>query len=281
MKKYVLSLICAMSLLNASGLKYQEIDGFSNPESIFVDKDYIYVSNIGKKPEPLEKDGDGFISKLDKNGAILELKFITHLNAPKGMMSLANVLYIVDIDSLYGFDLNSKEELFALPIKDAIFLNDIVKFDDNTLLLSDTATGLIYKFDIKTKQYEEFLKLDTKLFGGVNGLYLKNHKLFMAGYNVDGISGGVVMSYDLRSKKLEILKKEKQAYDGIFGFKDSLLVSSWGENLNGIIYRLEKTKSSELDLPFMKGPADIFVDKDDLWIPKMLEGKILRVKLQI
>lgn len=44
MKKYVLSLALLGSLLGASELKYQEFDGFKSPESIFVDKNYVYVS---------------------------------------------------------------------------------------------------------------------------------------------------------------------------------------------------------------------------------------------
>lgn len=40
--------------------------GFFSPESVFVGRDYIFVANIGKEPNSLAKDNDGFISKLDK-----------------------------------------------------------------------------------------------------------------------------------------------------------------------------------------------------------------------
>lgn len=110
MKKYVLSLaLVGASLLGASELKYQEFDGFKSPESIFVDKNSVYVSNVGEKLEPLAKDNDGFISKLDKNGKVLEHKFISNLNAPKGMMEVVNTLYVVDINVVRGFDLKSKK----------------------------------------------------------------------------------------------------------------------------------------------------------------------------
>ncbi|EAH4618745.1 ATP-binding protein [Campylobacter jejuni] len=281
MKKYVLSLALLGSLLGASELKYQEFDNFKNPESIFVDKNYVYVSNVGEKFEPLAKDNDGFISKLDKNGKVLEYKFLTHLNAPKGMMEIGKTLYVVDIDVLRGFDLKTKKEIFNLPIKGAIFLNDIEKLDDNTLLISDTGTGLILKVNLKTKQYDELLKLDLAKFGGPNGLYLdkKEHKLFIAGYHPNGTSGGVVLSYDLNKKELNIIRNKKESYDGIVPYKDGLLVSSWGNNLNGLVYDLENGKATKLDLPSMKGPADIFIENNILWIPKMVEGKILKVEL--
>lgn len=51
----------------------------------------------------MAKDNDGFISKLDKNGDILQLKFISNLNAPKGMSKIKDILYVVDIDVVYGF----------------------------------------------------------------------------------------------------------------------------------------------------------------------------------
>ncbi|MDX2330565.1 ATP-binding protein [Campylobacter hepaticus] len=283
MKKYVLSLILAGSLLGANTLKYEEFSGFENPESVFVDKNFVYVSNLGKKIDPLGKDNDGFISKLDKNGKILEYKFLNKLHAPKGMLELNQTLYVADIDVLRGFDLKTKEEIFNLPIKGAIFLNDIEKLDDNTLLLSDTGTGLILKINLKTKEYEELIRLDLNQFGGPNGLYLdrKNNKLFIAGYHIDGVSHGLVVSYDLNSKKVDIIKNEKESYDGIVPYGDALLVSSWGENLQGVVYKINKANQSiKLDLPLMKGPADIFVENNNLWIPKMIEGKIMKVVLE-
>ncbi len=149
-------------------------------------------------------------------------------------------------------------------------------------MVSDTGTGLVLKVDLKAKKYDELLKLDIAKFGGPNGLYLdrKNDKLFIAGYHPDGASGGVVMSYDLNDKKLSVIKNEKEAYDGIVPYENALLVSSWGENLNGVIYRLEDDKVLKLDLPSIKGPADIFIEGDTLWIPKMVEGKILKVELK-
>ncbi|MBZ7943191.1 ATP-binding protein [Campylobacter sp. RM13744] len=282
MKKYILSLALLATCALAGELKYQEIDGFLSPESVFVDKNAMYISNVGKKLEPLAKDHDGFISKLDKNGKILNINFLNDLDAPKGMMEIGNILYVVDIDTLKGFDLSNKKEVFNLPIKGSIFLNDIEKLNDKTLLISDTGTGIIYKVDLKTKKYNNLLKLDLKEYGGPNGLFLNKNLLYIAGYDPSGVSGGVVLSYDLKNKKIQVLKSEKEPYDGIVLKNNILYVSSWGKDLKGVIYALNlKNKSvKKLDLPFMKGPADIFLDKNDLWIPKMAEGKILKVELE-
>lgn len=87
------------------------------------------------------------------------------------------------------------------------------------------------------------------------------------------------MAYDLNTKELSIIKNEKESYDGIVPYKDGLLVSSLGNNLNGYIYNLDNVKSVKLEFPLMKGPADIFIEGNILWIPKMAEGKIFKVEL--
>ena len=55
------------------------------PESVCYDvtEDILYVSNIEGKPT--EKDGKGFISKVSPEGEVLDLKWVTGIDAPKGM----------------------------------------------------------------------------------------------------------------------------------------------------------------------------------------------------
>ena len=55
------------------------------PESVLYDSisGNIFVSNIQGAAQ--KKDGEGFISLLDNNGHIKNLKWVSGLNAPKGM----------------------------------------------------------------------------------------------------------------------------------------------------------------------------------------------------
>ena len=273
--------------------------GFSSPESVFVGRDYIFVANIGKVPDSLAKDNDGFISKLGKNGRVVKKDFARNLNAPKGMIEIDSTLYVVDIDRLVAFDMQGKMVLES-HIQDAIFLNDIVLLDSNTLLLSDTGNGIIYAFNLQSKQTSEFAKLDLTKTGGGNGMLLDKAKqvLFVVCYHPDGKSGGQVLAIDTKTKAVKILDSQKGAYDGVALAKNGdLLVSDWGENLNGKIYRISAkngfsrdslfgknananvfTKTA-LNLPVIKGPADMFGTKDTLYIPKMLENEVLVVDL--
>lgn len=111
MKKITISLLTTAILGFANNIT---VEGFSSPESMITNSENLYVSNVGKELKPTQKDGDGFISKLTKDGKIEALHFIDGLNAPKGMGIVNNTLYVADIDTLRGFDLNTKKEVFSL-----------------------------------------------------------------------------------------------------------------------------------------------------------------------
>lgn len=284
LRKFALISLLGLSLSSSliSAEITQVIKGFASPESVFVSEDFIFVSNVGQRLEPLAKDKDGFISKLDKKGRVLELDFIKNLNAPKGMALIKNTLYVLDIDRLKGFDLSTSKEVFSLNIKGSAFLNDIAAYDENTLFISDTATGIIHKISLESKKVENFITLDLNQNGGANGLTFDKTKqrLLVAGYHPDGVSGGQILSIDLKSKEIQVLVSKKGAYDGIVLDKNGdILLSNWGENLQGSIYRLDKKGITRLDLPYMKGPADMFLDEDFLYIPKMAENELCKLKI--
>ncbi|WP_394986145.1 ATP-binding protein [uncultured Helicobacter sp.] len=283
LKSFVLAGIIASGLtLSANAAQPQHIEGFSHPESVFVNKNEVYVSNIGEKLDPMAKDNDGFISKLDKSGKVVELKWLTNLNAPKGMNVIGNTLYVVDIDTLKGFDIKSKKEVLNIPVSGAVFLNDIVVLDKNTILVSDTGTGIIHKFDLAKKKYETFTKLDSA-YAGPNGLLLDTKKkaLIVVGYDPAGKQKGSVVSIDLKSKKATKITEPLGALDGVVMAKNGdLLVSDWGEKMQGVIYRVDsKGGVSKIDFEIMGGPADMYSDGVSLWIPRMADKKVSKIDL--
>ncbi|CAM4106946.1 ATP-binding protein [Campylobacter armoricus] len=278
MKKSILAL-SIFAFCSANALDIQEFKGFSHPESVYVDGNFVYLSNVGKELAPLNKDNDGFISKLDKNGKVIELGFIKNLNAPKGMSKIGDILYVVDIDIVYGFNVKNKKEVFKLPIKNAVFLNDIAVLNEDILLISDTGTGYIHKVFLKDKKYENFIHLDPK-YGGPNGLLLDKNTLFVAGYDPSDKLGGKIISIDLDTNKIQELSQKIEQFDGIvFDKNKNILVSSWGRDLQGYIYSLKDGKETKLDLDSIKGPADMFFDGEYLWIPKMAENALIKIKL--
>ncbi|MBX2079162.1 ATP-binding protein [Campylobacter peloridis] len=278
MKKSILAL-SILAFCSANALEIQEIKGLSYPESVYVDEDNVYVSNLGKELAPLSKDNDGFIARLSKDGKIIENDFIKNLNAPKGMSKIGDILYIADIDVIYGFNVKNKKEVFKLPIENAVFLNDIAVLNDDILLISDTGTGFIHKIFLKDKKYENFIHLDPK-YGGPNGLLVDKNTLFVAGYDPSDKTGGKIISIDVNTKEIKELSDKVEQFDGIVYDKNkNLLISSWGKNLQGYIYNLKDNKEVKLNLKDIKGPADIFFDGEYLWVPKMAENALIKVKL--
>jgi DNA-binding beta-propeller fold protein YncE len=79
-----------------------------NPESVAYapKQNVLFVSNVNGKPD--EKDQNGFISKISPyNGTIIDLNWVTGLNAPKGM-AISNdnsKLYVSDITDLVEIDI--------------------------------------------------------------------------------------------------------------------------------------------------------------------------------
>lgn len=272
-----ISIISACASL-ALAWNVQEFDGFSHPESVYAMKDYIFVSNLGKEVKPLDKDNDGFIIKMSKDGKVLDK--ITNLDAPKGMGVLKGVLYVTDIDTIKGFDLTSKKQVFSLKIKGAVFLNDIATQGEDRFFVSDTGTGKIYVINPQSKNYEEFIALNSaKYGGGPNGLLVKGKNLWVVTYDPNQKVQGEVLKISLKDKKISEFSKARGFMDGVaMDESGNLLVSTWGDNLNGVVYQISPDGSySELPIRKVKGCADIFYQDGVLYIPAMIENKVLKV----
>ncbi|NLH82013.1 MAG: hypothetical protein GX458_14375, partial [Phyllobacteriaceae bacterium] len=131
------------------------VSGFANPESVLIDGDRRFVSNLGAKLDPLAHDGDGFVSELDADGRIVALHALPtggdRLDAPKGMAMFAGRLWVADVDRLVGFDLATRRQVFAakVPPGGPTLLNDVAATAD-ALLVSDTLRGVVWRVDPTT-----------------------------------------------------------------------------------------------------------------------------------
>lgn len=276
MKKIALSLITTAILGFASSVT---IDGFSSPESTIVNNGDLYVSNVGKELKPTQKDADGFISKLDVNGKIKDLHFIDGLNAPKGMGIVGNTLFVADIDTLRGFDLKTKEEVFSLSFEGVNFLNDITVKDLNTLFISASDTSAIFEVDISNKSYKKLMD-----FTVANGLFYEDGILYAAelGSTTQSMFDGKGKFYkiDLKnSNKLTQLGTFEGVLDGVHKVGNKVYVSDWGNaEKTGIIrvYDLKTKEETVLKTELFMGAADFWIDEKSkkIFIPQMIGNKI-------
>lgn len=271
MKKYLLLIYVLLT-----GLSAKEISGLHSPESVYVHRGEIYVSNLGKVADPLTKDEDGSIVKINPDGEIIP--FIQKgLNAPKGMSVINNILYVTDIDTIKGFDLKTQKKVFDLSIPNSVFLNDLVSQKDK-LYVSDTGSGNIYLIDPQNSTYKILAKVDMLTYGGgPNGLLVDKNFLYIVTYDPNQKLKGMLLKYSLKTHKFQKVSQVSGFLDGIAkDEKGNLLISSWGENLNGFVYKIsQNNKIDILPIRHIKGCADIFYINKKLYIPAMLENKLI------
>ena len=191
------------------------------PESVLYDArtNLIYVSNINGSPG--KKDGNGFITKLSVNGRILNLKWATGLNAPKGMAILNGKLYVSDIDQLVSIGLSSGRLLHKFPAPGAQFLNDVAVDGAGNIYVSDTSgkNSVIYR--LKDRKMKVWLKGPE--IKKPNGLFYKDGTLYI------GNSGdGKIKAVNIKTRKIKTIANIGSGIDGLLLDKEGFfIISDW------------------------------------------------------
>lgn len=275
MKKFFWILLFSSCLVCAYELK--ELLGFKNPRSIFANQEAVFVSNIGEKTNFLIKDKGGFISKLSKNGDMIDEKFIMGLDRPSSMLQIDYTLFVLDIDRLLAFDIRSTEQLFDLFINERSDLNRIVKLNDNTLLIGDNANSTLYKIDLQTRTYEEILSLDTNKFGNMSDFTFIKNKIYIIASNKD--KNTLISVYDMSNKNIKLLKEEKANFNTIIAYENDVLLS---DSSNGQLYRLNLSnkKGEALKIDKLNAITDMFLDNKILWLVELKQQKVLKILLK-
>lgn len=220
--KSLITLLLAMGTLSLSAQtlthKWTTEPSLRVPESVLLDakNNVLYVSSIDGTPQ--NKDGNGFISQVTLDGKIKNLKWVTGLDAPKGMGLHNNNLYIADISRLVTVDITTGKVTNTLDIEGATFLNDITVDKTGTIYVSDSNTGKIHI--VKNGTAEVYFE-DPQI-KGVNGLLAGANELYVVDFQT---GGNFKLSKD---KKLTKFSSTAEGADGVVPLgKDEYLVSSW------------------------------------------------------
>ena len=150
--------------------------GFAMPESVSYDPgtDALYVTNINS-PD-MSANGEGYISKLSPDGTIVEERFATGLNAPKGTFVAGNTLYVAGIEEVVEIDLTSGEIGIRHAVPGASFVNDVAVAEDGTIYATETMQAAIY-----TISGGEVSQLVTDpALAGANGIVIDGGQLLVA-----------------------------------------------------------------------------------------------------
>lgn len=264
------------------------IPGLQHPESVAYDGEFYYVSNIGLEPNPTAEDGDGFITKISADGLIVDRLFLPRrgkLNAPKGMSVIGKILFVTDINKVYGFTLNKKrKKVFEIEIPESNFLNDLEPLNQHEILVSAPDVDAIFKIDILQKTYTK-LNIEGSV-NGPNGLDYDegDNTLYVVGVGTNNQANGKIgkVKLDSTSMQYEILSDYQGHLDGLFIYQNTLVFTDWiqfGERA-GALKRLNLGTNEVTEIVGkIEGPADIYYNYEtgQLWMPVMMGNRVFRM----
>ena len=248
-----------------------QITGLESPNSFVGDpsgKDY-FISNVNGDREA--RDNNGFITKLDPNGKITNLKFIQggvadiFLHAPKGLALVGQILYVADLDQLKGFDKTTGKLLVtvsfpAVSSHHVVSLTDVAAEPTGLLYVSDQRGNTIYKIDPSAHHQVTLLIHDDRLAGP-------------AGIAVHPKTGHIIaVSWD-KGKILEVTPEGQLTelesngfFTGRFQNLSGVDFDRWGnmylsDQTKGKIWRMTRDHRFHVIAEYLLAPADIGIDR--------------------
>jgi DNA-binding beta-propeller fold protein YncE len=268
-------LVGVMSLVIADPLNAQiTVTELQSPYSFVNDpleKNY-FISSVNGDAETA--DNNGFITKLNPNGKLLNLKFIqggkddVTLHAPKGMALVEHVLYVADLDTLRGFDTTTGRPVMALTIRSPstsrseslpTSLSDVTFDGKGHLYCSDQKANTIYRVDLVT-QTVAVLTTDHSLAGPTGlAVHPKSGQIIAVSWEKGKISEvspeGVVtelFSNGFFSNRFQNLR-------GVdFDRWGNMYVSDF---TTGKVWRMSWDKRFQVIAEFLPSPGDLSIDR--------------------
>ena len=259
---------------------------FQTPECVLHDRagDVYLVSNINGSP--VDKDNNGFISRVSPDGAATVGKWIeagvngVTLNAPKGMTIKGDTLYVADIDNVRLFDRNNGAPLASWAIAGATFLNDMATGPDGTVYVSDSGmkatpegfgdTGSDAVYRLGPNGAATAVAKDPSL-GRPNGLFVDASGIVVVTFG----TGQVYRLDPATGARTDMPPPPAGQLDGVVRLGDgSLLVSSWA---GSAVYRLIGEDAYGTAVDSVTSPADIGYDvqRGRVLIPSFMENKVV------
>lgn len=194
------------------------LDGLSDPESVALADDgrTLYVANVAGEGDV--RDDNGFISRINTSGKLLQRVWVGGLDAPKGAIVAGGKLYVSDIDDLVEIDVAAAKVVARYPAPGATFLNDVAVAPDGTVLVADSGTGRIFAL----KGGAMTVWSTAAELKSVNGLLAEPDRLLVTTME------GKLLSMDYRSRAAKVLATGLGQADGVARADgDNYLVGEW------------------------------------------------------
>ncbi len=259
-----------------------ETQGFNNPESVINDasSDVLFVSNINGSG--IEKDGNGYISKILTDGTVLRKQWVIGLNAPKGLTIHEGILYVADIDTLVAIDIVSGTISNSYQVDDAKFLNDVAANKDGKIFVTDMVLNRIHC--LCDDQFN--IWLESPELENPNGLHPEGDHLILGSWGV--MTEDFATEVPGHLKSISINDKSITSLGGApIGNLDGIesdgnngyYVTDW---ITGKLYQINKSGDAKLLLELEQGMADheVILEMNLILLPMMKNNKVLAYKIK-
>jgi sugar lactone lactonase YvrE len=259
-----------------------QTDGLQQPESAVFDteREVFYVSNVAGGP--MDRNGEGHISRVGPEGELLEADWVTGLDAPKGLALAEGMLYVADIDRLVAIDVEEGAIAQTYEAQGAEFLNDVTADDQGRIYVSDMMANTIWRLD--GDQFEVWV--EDEALEQPNGLLAESDRIVVGSWGVmtDGFeteTPGHLKVVDLETGEVQSLgdgtpvgNLDGVEPDGQGGY----LVTDW---MAGALLRIDESGKFEQLLDLNQGSADHTVLEDQrlVVIPMMNDDQLLAYRL--
>jgi len=266
--------------------KVGETPNLQGPESARYDRDLDvwFVSNINGTP--LQKDNNGYISRLRPDGTPYTIKFIeggkkgVTLNAPKGLAINGDTLWVADIDVARAFNKRTGALIANVSTQGrARFLNGATVGPDGAIYMTDTGVLFGSKGEVSHPGPDQVFRitrggakavLTSPKLEGPNGITWdsKQRRFVIVSFLGKGIYG-----WKPGDKDVESIGSGPGQQDGVVFLPDGrLLVTSWTDSS---LFVLENGQARKV-VPKVPSPADIDVDPKDsrVAVPLLMENRV-------
>ena len=237
---------------------------------------YSFVSNASGKNyfissvngEPDAADNNGFITKLDAGGTLLDLKFIqggtdgVTLHAPKGMALVDETLYVADLDTLRAFDARNGKPIASIHVADGpakAHLTDVAYDGVGLLYCSDQHANRIYRVELPSQKVT-LLVANPELAGPAGlAVHPKSGDLIAVSWNK-----GKIFAISPSGTVSELVS------NGFFSSRFSNLrgvdFDRWGnmyvsDFTTGKVWRMTWDKRFQVIAEYLPSPGDLSIDR--------------------